>query len=443
MANAVLHPIKTVEAIGNTALGTLENASNLTGATNFNDSASQTAGQVGQYFADRYGGSSPSEIVGNIGKTIYKDPVGAALDLSTLLAGIGGAVGKIGAISDATKAAEVAQASDYISTVNGLLKSSSPEAIKALTTDGTITKVANAVKTIGDYTNPITPISGAISGTAKGLANLTDSIPRRIVNNLLPQLKNSETIDYAINNTKLGTVDSMVSASEKALSSYDSQIQSILTHPDYADIKIAAQSVIDSTLKQFPNSEYTAEQIVSKMKTQLPGSSGLITKLQNGELTLEEANQLRQAVDKITYKTIIDSPEVRAGKDVAEAFGNALRNEVKTTAPETVPIFKNYSKEVNLKKALNKLSAKEAKKGAVSMKELLGALGASGLTGPMGGAITLGAEKLVNTPAVRVGAAKAIKSVSPVAQKTAELIGKNKPILKAAAVAGRVNQASQ
>lgn len=441
IGNAVMHPIKTLENIGSTAVGAAENASNLVAGTDFNDSQTQTASNVGQYFANRYGGSSPGEIAQNVLKTAYKDPAGVALDLSTLLDGAGAGIGTIGKLEDASNAADVANAAskgtDFIAGAKGIIDTSQP--VEA----STATQIAKNLKNMASYTNPLAPFAKAIGGTVQGLANLSDSIPRRIMNNLLPQLKDSTTIDYAINNTKLGSVDSMVSKSESALNSYNTQIKAILNHPDYADTTIDGTTVAGDTLKKFPNSEYTPSIVFSKIKNMIPGSAALVTKLEKGILSLDEANTLRQAIDQVTYKTIIDSPEIRAGKELAAAFGNSLRENVKTLAPETRSIFSDYAKEVNLRKALTKLSLKSAKKGAVSMKELLIALGAAGVTGPIGGLGSLALEKLINLPASKVGLAKMIKRASSIGQKTAGIISKASPYLKEASMIGKISGASQ
>lgn len=444
LGNALMHPINTVTNLASTVAGAGESATNALGITHINNQDTQNFGNLVSNYAQKYGGNSIDEVVQNIGKTLYTDPVGAALDLSTVLDGAGAALGAAGKVADVAKATELANTSDFISTANGILKSGDPAAIKALQTPGTLTKIANAVQTAAQYTNPIAPVAGAISGTFNKLSDLTEAIPRRIINNLLPQLKNPETIDYATSNLKLGSVDSMVTASQASLDSYNASIKSILTHPDYANAAVSGTDIIQKTLQQFPNSEYTPETIIAKIKSQIPGTAALVTKLQDGSLSLDEANTLRQSIDKVTYKTAIDSPEVRAGKELAQAFGNSLRSNVQELAPETKPIFSNYSKEINLQKALQKLSLKEGRAGAISMRELITALGATGFAGPVAGVGTLVAEKIVDSPMARVGLAKALKNTAvPIAKAVVKGVSKTTPFLKEAAMAERVNNATR
>lgn len=168
VAHIAAHPIDTVENLGGTALGGVES---VFGANNEN---TQKFDKVIDYFKNRYGGDSLSHVINNIGKTLYTDPVGAALDLSTLVDGLGGAIGAIGGISDTARAADLAKASDFIATAKGLVSGDSAEAASALKTQGTASKIGSTLKSIGEYTNPLS-LAGkglsAVGGSAvKGIS---------------------------------------------------------------------------------------------------------------------------------------------------------------------------------------------------------------------------------------------------------------------------------
>lgn len=156
LGNAVMHPIDTISNVASTAAGGVEK---LFGA---NNQDTQNFDNLVSSYGKKYGGSSIGEVVHNIGHTLYTDPVGAALDLSVVLDGAGAALGAAGKIADVSKATELAKTSDFISSTKGILDSGSPEAIKALQTPGTLTKIADAVKTAATYSNPI---SGAVNAS--------------------------------------------------------------------------------------------------------------------------------------------------------------------------------------------------------------------------------------------------------------------------------------
>lgn len=104
IASAVTHPIDTLSNVANLGAGALEQGAqglfNATGLNKYqkggpiNTPESQMAGNVGQFYKDRYGGLS------NIEHTLYTDPVGAAADASTVLGGAGGLLGKVGEVGD-------------------------------------------------------------------------------------------------------------------------------------------------------------------------------------------------------------------------------------------------------------------------------------------------------------------------------------------------------
>lgn len=112
LAEAAMHPIQTVQNIAGMAAGGVEK---LAGASN--EDTQKFDSLVG-YLKNRYGGDSLSEVMGHIGNTAYTDPVGMALDLSTVVDGIGGAVSAAGKVS---KVAELSKAADLIKQASQLI----------------------------------------------------------------------------------------------------------------------------------------------------------------------------------------------------------------------------------------------------------------------------------------------------------------------------------
>lgn len=78
IASSIAHPVRTVGALANTAVGTGQLL------VPGEQGKEQYARNVGNFYKDRYGG------LDKIGNTLYNDPVGAALDISTVVGGVGG-----------------------------------------------------------------------------------------------------------------------------------------------------------------------------------------------------------------------------------------------------------------------------------------------------------------------------------------------------------------
>ena len=272
-----------------------------------------------------------------------------------------------------------------------------------------------------------TPGLGALVGGAspvvtEGLRTLSAYLPRAIVKAVLPKLKEGRTLQYALDNTKGFTTDSMIQNSDNSIGSLKTQIDSVLNHPEYATQKVTSGETIINQLKtQLPNSEYTADNVFSKLKTLVPSQAALITKLQTaGGLIAKEANTLRSALDSVSYKKTIDAPEVKASKELAGTVGNILRDTVQSVAPETKPLFARFTKEINVNKALQ--AAKNKLEGKISVKDIFAATTGFYHSGVQGAIEAVIAERALTNPAVNINTAKVINGIGNVATKVADTV---------------------
>lgn len=261
--------------------------------------------------------------------------------------------------------------------------------------------------------------TGAVS---EALSYAMKNLPTWLTQKALPKL-DSNNVDYALKNTKLGTIKTLESNSDAAVQSYGNQIHSILTHPQYANETGDGSASIHGVLQDFPNSKLTPAKVTDIVSKVVPGSEKLVDKISDGSATLLEKNQLRQQIDLATKKIFTDTPDVSFNKQVAASLASSLRNEVKSVAPETEPIFNEFSKEMNLNKALTAAQSKIEKGSAVGLYDILSGIGGFTAGGPLGSAGTIAAEKALRSPAVQIGAAKAVKTAS-MASPALNTIGK-------------------
>jgi Transglycosylase-like domain len=115
IGQAIMHPVDTISNIAGTAAGGVEKLAGL------QNEDTQKFDALTGYLKQRYGGDSLSEVMNHIGKTAYTDPVGMALDLSTVLDGFGAAVsavGKTAQVAELSKAAALMkQASELVNPI--------------------------------------------------------------------------------------------------------------------------------------------------------------------------------------------------------------------------------------------------------------------------------------------------------------------------------------
>lgn len=114
---ALTSPLQTAKGLGKLGAGTI---ANMAGTGQYFPEESAMADAVGKSYKDRYGG------VSNIGETLYKDPVGAAADVSMLLSGGGAALGAAGKLSNSAKLAKLAKmantAADFTNPMSAVTK---------------------------------------------------------------------------------------------------------------------------------------------------------------------------------------------------------------------------------------------------------------------------------------------------------------------------------
>ena len=105
LVGAVTHPIETVKGAGKLALGAGELL--IPGEQGYEP----VARAAGEFYKKRYGSLE------NVGNTLYRDPVGAAMDVSTVLGGTGAALKGVGLIP---KLEAAARAGSVLSTAGEL-----------------------------------------------------------------------------------------------------------------------------------------------------------------------------------------------------------------------------------------------------------------------------------------------------------------------------------
>ncbi len=141
-ADALLHPIQTLQSIGGAAVGGLQE---LGGQANDN---TQKFDNLVNFFKDRYGG------VDKLQHTLYTDPVGFAADLSAVLTGGETALGRVGAMgaADASRAASLA----------------GKTGIRTMAQDAGVGNTATrGAELLGRAADAVNPISALASGAGK------------------------------------------------------------------------------------------------------------------------------------------------------------------------------------------------------------------------------------------------------------------------------------
>lgn len=233
-------------------------------------------------------------------------------------------------------------------------------------------------------------VSGAFSATEKALQSFR-SLPERFVRSATGQTKKQilagqDISKYVIENKKVGTADKLIRDSQKSID-YASEIINKNLKGSTETFKV--DDVFESLAKtdDAVNAEYTVENLKDLIKQVAPQSKRLISK---GDLTLEEANNLRQLLDKTIGDRGFLMAQPTLNKQFLREFSGLLREGVKTKAPEgTRAAFNTLSNEIRLRNALVEKSIKGGANQIISLGDLLsGGLGSTlgGVPGAIGGA---------------------------------------------------------
>lgn len=262
---------------------------------------------------------------------------------------------------------------------------------------------------------------GAVGAAAAPIASFLGNLPNRMTQGALKL--DPETAEYALNTKNIGTVQSLLAQSQSSRSNIGSQIGDVLGQT-YGGVLANGTKAAEDAASSFTEGKVTPQMLIENAADLLgPTQSNLVDKYAAGEATLEDINKLKSALDRRVESvyTKMSLPPVK--KELGAAFASALRDEVKTAAPETVPLFEQYQKEMTLLKSLKKLAAKNPR-NLIGLRDLwaimAGGGGGAGLLGAPyaipGAAAAYGIERLSSSPGGQFTLAKGLSGLMPVGQ---------------------------
>lgn len=273
--------------------------------------------------------------------------------------------------------------------------------------------------------------AGAIGG---GIAKVLESIPSRLAQDAFKNMS-PEEVQKALQEKSIGSAANLLKQSQKAVANYGSQIDDILTKTQNAG---GGDFAVRATTNQFPEFIGKESKMIQKIKSLVPagydvGLAGkgwdrstilsYIDKIANGTATLWEKNRVRSVIDGATaggYAKLARSLNPSAGHDLAMTFAGALRSEVQQSAPETVPIFEEFAKEMGIKKAIEKIASKKAG-GLIQWRDIVPYLAGSAIGGLPAGLLGIAANRVAQSPATEFAVAKGLqglnKGITPVVSR--------------------------
>jgi len=271
--------------------------------------------------------------------------------------------------------------------------------------------------------NPFTPGFGTIVGATIPvfgtlLGKATRTIPKWLIRGQLKKLPTEVSKKYKPNaaggftrqqqtdmadevlKMKSWTKKGLVAESQGVAKNMETEIDTILNSPKYKSATGNSKGVFSYVKEKFGNSEFvdSDKKIIKIIKNIAKDESTLVDKVYNGTATIAEQNTLRKAIDRgINYPSV--DADSAFNKRIGKEFVNYIRGNVQTTATETVPLFDEYSKSLQILKAAKNVR----NSGDISIFDIM-----AFIHGGIGG---VALERAARLPNARIGAAKVINKL--------------------------------
>lgn len=269
---------------------------------------------------------------------------------------------------------------------------------------------------------------GAASGLAVGTAGEAlsatlikgiSALPERLIRSAVGQSKKEllagkDIAKYVLENKKVGTAKKILEDSQRMIDKADDIIRTNLKSVPIESASVDRNSII-SGLTDRINAEGGAigpDEVIQIIAKNAPQAKGLLAK---EVMTLEEANVLRQALDKTLGDRGFLAAELPFNKDVLKSFSNIIREEVKSKAPQgTRAAFNTLAKEITLRNALAGKVAQGSRNQIISFGDLFGAIPGSLVGGVPGAIAGAAARRAVQSTPVLTGSAVILDRLTPI-----------------------------
>ena len=218
---AVRHPFDTIGTLGDIAAGAMYKTLTPESVAQINQffgdksatEAIDVANAIGGLYKQRYGSLDA------LTNTLYKDPVGAVGDLSTLLSGGGAAATKVGKLAQVSPITKIGQAGQVLEQTGNVLSTAGKYTnpllpvevgVKYAAANPTVQKVSSVltapVRGIYNVIEPLTP-NGSANVKARGYAEALGNDPAKLdaAIKMLQQGKTIEEVSVALGSTGLAS----------------------------------------------------------------------------------------------------------------------------------------------------------------------------------------------------------------------------------------------
>lgn len=259
--------------------------------------------------------------------TLYTDTPGALLDLVSVLDPAAKAVGAVGEAADVAKATELAKASDFVSTAKGLVPGASQEAIGALKTPGTLTKIAQGATKVADTINPLNTLAKPLDWIKTNLGTLAPKIeeanlrltPTQQVN-FASKLDN--VTNYIAKELPVGSPETRYEAITTKATNMENQVQTFLKD-NAKGITVDRNQLVSQA--EALKTEFAGQRDALEIDKQIDGFKSLLEVKYKDQVPVTDLNTLKRS----TFESAFNATGTKVSDAVEFRIGDMLYNKLK------------------------------------------------------------------------------------------------------------------
>lgn len=269
-------------------------------------------------------------------------------------------------------------------------------------------------------------LGGVLSGAGGALAKSLEKLPNRLVQSAIKQspkelAKGQDLTEFVLKTKLPKTSSALLDDSAKIIEDLNTKITGNLK--SVKPVKggsVSPKKIIKEVAEEINKAggditEKEARGIIEGLAPQVKGT------LKKSALSLEDANKLRQKIDRTLGDRAFFSQQNTFNKSTLMDFANTLRETVKKKAPEgTRGLYDDIAKEIRFSNALGDKVVKGQRNQIISFGDLIGGGIGAGVGGPAGAIAGAGLRRgIQSTPGLLTGAkvVDAINKAEPVLEK--------------------------
>lgn len=260
---------------------------------------------------------------------------------------------------------------------------------------------------------------GLLTGAGLGISKIANVLPRW----LIPFKMSNDVTNHAMTK-KLGSPEKMLLQSESEIETLGKKLDKVLSSPKYEGVKVTGQDVYQRIAQELPDANLSPDELINEITKLSKLKKGLVQKLFSPEgLSLKEVHRLNSEIGRNTYKTVFDTPETKAGKQIGNKVYHAIGDAIKSIAKEdkVENVFEDLSKEYLLNNSINRFINKTGGKASLTLSDLV--------SFDVGGIPLLAGRRFMDNPSTQLKVAGFIKSAGSKTAKDAGRVIKS-PVTK-------------